>query len=415
MQEDKLTLAVEEANTKLLEIINESIMVGYSKAYAKTLVVKLIDDTEKQLNELGASEQLILDTKLSLQKAFMKQWLLVINILLEKAKTDELGLIGKQIANMHTNTPLDLKGGRGITIDVLDDKVGIAKANISNIRDYITDSRLGGTSRFVNYKTMLQDTLIEIKDKLADGTLTLTDSLGRTKSIRNMAEIETRYQMINQDLDRQGVKLNDFVIASSHEDASQRCSFWQGKIYLMDLDINSRPMGQYKGGTPTQTILGYIDGKPYYSLLQACNNGFLSFNCQHRLIKYYKGANPVKYDLISVKKARNLTITQRQMENTIRHWKRRERVADKNIMINRKDCPYIENGYWFSNGQSTGVKASDHSQELKSIASVQRDSMSSRDYSVSMTNYWQDKYSQFSTSNDLPTYEWRTRITDYER
>ena len=333
MQEDKLTLAVEEANTKLLEIINESIMVGYSKAYAKTLVINLINETEKQLEELGASEQLILDTKLSLQKAFMKQWLLVIDILLEKAKTDELGLIGKQIQAMKTNTPLDLKGGRGITIDVLDDKVGIAKANISNIRDYITDSRLGGTSRFVNYKTMLQDTLMEIKDKLADGTLTLTDSLGRTKSIRNMAEIETRYQMINQDLDRQGVKFNDFVIASSHEDASQRCSFWQGKIYLMDLDINSRPMGQYKGGTPTQTILGYIDGKPYYSLEKACNNGFLSFNCQHRLIKYYKGANPVKYDMVSVKKARNLTITQRQMENTIRHWKRREKVADKNIMI----------------------------------------------------------------------------------
>ena len=444
MQEDKLTLAVEEANTKLLEIINESIMVGYSKAYAKTLVVKLIDETEKQLNELGASEQLILDTKLSLQKAFMKQWLLVINILLEKAKTDELGLIGKQIAAMKTNTPLELKGGRGITIDIVDKEgkpvVGLANAQINNLRDFITGiadyekdengnyvvvnseyvvkhdiSQLGGTSRFVNYKTMLQDTLMEIKDKLADGTLTLTDSLGRTKSIRNMAEIETRYQMINQDLDRQGVKLNDFVIASSHEDASQRCSFWQGKIYLMDLDIASRPMGQYKGGTPTQTILGYIDGKPYYSLLQACNNGFLSFNCQHRLIKYYKGANPVKYDMISVKKARNLTITQRQMENTIRHWKRRERVADKNIMINRKDCPYIENGYWFSNGQSTGIKASDHSQELKSIASVQRDSMSSRDYSVSMTNYWQDKYSQFSTSNDLPTYEWRTRITDYER
>lgn len=415
MQEDKLTLAVEEANTKLLEIINESIMIGYSKAYAKTLVINLINETEKQLNELGASEQLILDTKLSLQKAFMKQWLLVINILLEKVKTDELGLIGKQIANMKTNTPLDLKGGRGITIDVLDDKIGIAKANILNIRDYITDSRLGGTSRFVNYKTMLQDTLIEIKDKLADGTLTLTDSLGRTKSIRNMAEIETRYQMINEDLNRQGITKGQFCIASSHQDCSIRCSFWQGRIYLMDLDINSRPMGQYKGGTPNQTILGYIDGKPYYSLLQACNNGFLSFNCQHRLIKYYKGANPVKYDLISVKKARNLTITQRQMENTIRHWKRREMVADKNIMINRKDCPYIENGYWFSNGQSTGIKASDHSQELKSIASAQRDSMSSRDYSVSMTNYWQDKYSQFSTSNDLPTYEWRTRITDYER
>lgn len=415
MQEDKLTLAVEEANTKLLEIINESIMVGYSKAYAKTLVVKLIDDTEKQLNELGASEQLILDTKLSLQKAFMKQWLLVINILLEKAKTDELGLIGKQIQTMKTSTPLDLKGGRGITIDVLDDKVGIAKANISNIRDYITDSRLGGTSRFVNYKTMLQDTLIEIKDKLADGTLTLTDSLGRTKSIRNMAEIETRYQMINQDLDRQGVKLNDFVIASSHEDASQRCSFWQGKIYLMDLDVNSRPMGQYKGHKPNQTILGYIDGKPYYSLLQACENGFLSFNCQHRLIKYYKGASPIQYSNSSVKKARELTIKQRSMENTIRHWKRKERLSDNTLKVNRKDNPYIQNGKWFVNGNDTGIKASEHSLELKSISRVQVDSTTDKEYTVAMTNMWQDKYSQFSRDNKLPEYRWRTMITDYER
>jgi hypothetical protein len=265
----------------------------------------------------------------------MKQWLLVINILLEKAKTDELGLIGKQIQAMKTNTPLDLKGGRGITIDVLDDKVGIAKANISNIRDYITDSRLGGTSRFVNYKTMLQDTLIEIKDKLADGTLTLTDSLGRTKSIRNMAEIETRYQMINQDLDRQGVKLNDFLIASSYEDSSQRCSFWQGKIYLMDLDINSRPMGQYKGTKPNQTVLGHIDGKPYYSLLQACENGFLSFNCQHRLIKYYKGVKPPVYAIKEVNHLRDATIRQRQMENTIRQWKRKEKLSDRVLKVNR--------------------------------------------------------------------------------
>ena len=187
----------------------------------------------------------------------------------------------------------------------------------------------------------------------------------------------------------------------------------------MDLDISSRPMGQYKGGTPTQTILGYIDGKPYYSLEQACNNGFLSFNCQHRLIKYYKGANPVKYDMISVKKARNLTITQRQMENTIRHWKRKERLSDNSIEVNRKDTPYIQNvdgeNYWFVKGENTRIKASEHSLELKSISRVQTDTTTDKKYTVSMTNYWQDKYSQFSTSNDLPTYEWRTRITEYER
>ena len=234
-------------------------------------------------------------------------------------------------------------------------------------------------------------------------------------SIRNMAEIETRYKMINDDLNRQGITKGQFVIASSHQDASKRCSFWQGKIYLMDLDINSRPMGQYKGGTPNQTILGYIDGKPYYSLLQACENGFLSYNCQHRLIKYYKGASPIEYSNSSVKKARELTIKQRSMENTIRHWKRKERLSVNSIEVNRKDTPYIQNGNWFVNGADTGIKASEHSLELKSISRVQTDTTTDKKYTVAMTNMWQDKYHAFSHKNNLPEYTWRTMITDYER
>ena len=48
MEEDKLTLAVEEANTKLIEIINEAVLVGYSKAYAKAQVINLIANTTKR-------------------------------------------------------------------------------------------------------------------------------------------------------------------------------------------------------------------------------------------------------------------------------------------------------------------------------------------------------------------------------
>ena len=417
MEEDKLTLAVEEANTKLIEIINEAVLVGYSKAYAKAQVVNLIADTMKLLNDLGASDDLIQSTKLALERTFMKEWLQVIVILKEKAKNDELGLIGEQIARMTTNAKMDITSSKGgLVLDVVNEgkTLGIANAQINNIRDFITDSRLGGTSRYVDYKTLLSDTLMEVKDKLADGSLTLTDSLGRTKSIRNMAEIQTRYEMINQDIERQGIKQGEFLVASSHEDCSIRCSFWQGKIYLMDLDISSRPFGQYKGGEPTQTILGHIDGKPYYSLLQACENGFLSYNCQHRLIKYYRGASPVQYDTVSVKKARNLTIRQRQMENTIRHWKRKERLSSTKIEVHRKDAPYIQNGKWFVDGQDTGIEASEYSQGLKSIGRTQRDTLSDKDYTVSMTNYWNDKYAQFSRENDIPEYRWRTRITEYE-
>ena len=418
-KDDKLALIVENANTKLIEIINEAVMLGYNKTYSKARVINLIDETTNELKKNEASDVLIESTKLALQKAFMKEWLQVIVILRENAKNDDLGLIGKQIQAMETNTPMDLKGDKGITIDIVDKEgkpvVGIAKAQINNLRDFVTDSRLGGTARYVDYKTLLQNSLLEVKNKLADGSLTLTDSLGRVKSVRNMAEIETRYKMINEDLNRQGITKGQFVIASSHQDASKRCSFWQGKIYLMDLDINSRPMGQYKGGAPNQTILGYIDGKPYYSLLQACENGFLSYNCQHRLIKYYKGASPIEYSNSSVKKARELTIKQRSMENTIRHWKRKERLSNDSIEVNRKDTPYIQDGKWFVNGVDTKIKASEHSLELKSISRVQTDTTTDKKYTVAMTNMWQDKYHNFSHKNNLPEYTWRTMITDYER
>ena len=384
-KEDKLALIVEEANTKVQEIINDAIMFGYSKIYAKSLIQNLVEETTKKLEKENASDYLIESTKIAILKAFMKGWLMVIAILEKNLNNDNLGVIGKLIEQMKTaNKPLILQADKGISIDVFDNNVGIAKAGIKNIRDYITDTELGGTSRFSNYKTMLQNTLIEVKNNIANGTLTLTDSLGRVKSIRNMAEIETRYQMINQDLLRQGIKQNEFVIASSHADASERCSWWQGKIYLMDLDISSRPMGQYHG-KPNQTILGYIDGKPYYSLLEACQNGFLSFNCQHRLIKYYKGAAPIQYNMVNVKNARNLTIRQRAMENTIRQWKRKEKLSDRTLKVNRTN-------------PITG----------------KMEQFTEYEWNVLNSKLWQDKYRNFSIRNGLPVYEWRTRITEYE-
>lgn len=384
-REDKLTLIIETANTRVQEIINESLMLGYTKLYAKSLVIQLVNKTEKELEENGASEYLIENTKIAILKAFMKGWLQVITILENKLDNDNLGFIGKIIEQMQTKAPLNLKADSGITIDIYENNIGIAKAGIKNLRDFVTDTELGGTSRFVNYKTMLQNTIIEVKDKIASGVLTLEDSLGRTKSIRNMAEIETRYKMINEDLKRQGVENGSFVVASTHQDASERCSWWQGKIFLVDLDVASRPMGEYNGKEPTQTVLGHIDGKEYFSLKQACENGFLSYNCQHRLIKYYKGIAPVEYSFASVEKARELTIRQRQMENTIRHWKRKEHIADRTLKVKRKN-------------PITGLD----------------EEFTDYEWTVLNSQLWQDKYESFSSNAGLPIYRWRTRITRYE-
>ena len=415
-KEDKLALIVEEANTKVQEIINDAIMFGYSKIYAKSLIQNLVEETTKKLEKENASDYLIESTKIAILKAFMKGWLVVITILEKNLNKDQLGVIGKLIEQMKTaNKPLILQADKGISIDVFDNNVGIAKAGIKNIRDYITDTELGGTSRFSNYKTMLQNTLIEVKDKIAAGTLTLTDSLGRTKSIRNMAEIETRYKMINEDMTRQGMGYGSYCVASSHADASERCSWWQGKIFFVDLDVDSRPFGEYNPkNPPNPTPIGKIDGKDYYSLKQACENGFLSYNCQHRLIKYYKGIKPIEYPMVQVNKARDLTIRQRQMENTIRHWKRKDYLADDKLKVNRKDTPYIQNGYWYIDGAKTSIEASKYSQNLKSVGNTQNTNPTDKEYTVAMTNFWNDKYSQFSKDNGLPVYEWRTRITEYE-
>ena len=386
-RKDELALCVEDANTKLMQIINDSVMLAYSKVYAKMLVSELIDETIKRLLELEASYDLIQSTTNSLKKTFMTEWLKVIAILKKNVKNDNLGVIGKLIQQMESTKPVEMKGLEGLTIDLVEDKtLGVANARITNLRDFMTDGwQLGGEARFTDYVNQLNNALVEIKDKLADGTLTLKDSKGRVKSIRNMAEIETRYKMITEDLKRQGVGQNEFVIASAHANASERCSWWQGKIFLVDLDINSRPMGQYKGTKPNQTVLGHIDGKPYYSLLEACENGFLSFNCQHRLIKYYKGVKPPEFNPVQVDILRDATIRQRQMENYIRKWKRQEKISDSKLMVNRKN-PFTGESQTFTE----------------------------REYTTLMSKYWQQRYAKFSKTLGLPRYEWRTRITQYE-
>ena len=387
--DDQLALAVETANTELLELLNKAMLYGWQKWYAKRMVQDLCDRTQKKLISLGASDTLIIETIEGLKRAFIRGWLTIISELRKVAKSDELGVIGQTIKAMETNTPLEMSS-KGIAINVMPGQktVGIANASITNIRDFITDNGYeskGAGERYVDYVDRINNALVEINDEISKNTLDTRGANGRRISVRNMAEIETRYKMISESLDRATADGNKFVVASAHADASERCSWWQGKIYIVDLDINSRPMGQYKGSKPNQRIVGHIDGKPYYSLLEACENGFLSFNCQHRLIKYYKGVNPPHYDMVKVKMQRALTARQRELENRIRIYKRRQKTSTNGLRVNRKN-PYT--------GKTENMN------ELK--------------YNQLMSKYWQERYSEFSKYNNLPEYRWRLRITEYE-
>ena len=190
--------------------------------------------------------------------------------------------------------------------------------------------------------------------------------LGKS-SLRNKAEMKVRYDVINEDLQRLKRKGTKFVVSSAHANASERCQWWQGKIFEIDIDIATREMGQYDGKKPKQTIKGYIDGKPYYSLKEACENGFLSYNCQHRLIAYFKGIHLQTYDMVKVEKRRNISQTQRGMERQIRDLR-------------------------------TRLELSVDEQEKKALRKK--------------IKVARERYAQFCSDNNVPRYDWRTKIID---
>ena len=392
MDEDKITLAIEGFNTRLLEIVNEAMFLGTGKVYAKARVIELCNEAQAKLEELEANPTLIQQTIESLKLQFMRSWIMVIRELKKVQKNDELGVIGKTIQSMESVEPMQMQA-KGVAVEIMPDneEIGIAKANITNIRDFMTDGGLrsqGASERFDSYIDRVNEAMCNINEKLANGTLSTIGANGRRISVRNLSEIDARYKLITESLERATADGNKMLVASAHAGCSERCSFWQGKIFIDDLvgGISGRPMGQYKGGTPEQTIKGYIDGKPYYSLQQACENGFLSYNCQHRLIKYYRGVQPPQYDNRRVHLMRTLTERQRVLENRIRMYKRRETLSVKGAKVNRRN-PYTD----------------------------QFEEMNERKYNQLMSKYWQEQYSKLCEKNGLPEYRWRLKITEYEK
>jgi hypothetical protein len=372
-------------------------MNGWNKQLVKSKVDALIDETLTLLNEAEATDDLIKSTEIGLKQTFLREWRETTTLIKEKAKSDKTGILALTLARMlNTETPMKIVDNGGIIIGFTENDVAIASGGVTNLRDFMTEVENAAANRFVDYASLVEDAIVDVTEKIADGSLSATAIRHNPngtksvvhKSIRNMAEIETRYQLIVDDIKRQGLELNkDYVVASSHPNASERCSWWQGKLFLLDIDVASRTMGQYKAGTtPKQDILEYKDGKPVYSLKQACEQGFLSFNCQHRLVKYYKGINPPKYDLVTVNKDRALTTRQRVLENRIRKYKARAEMSQSGVYKKFVD-PFTD----------------------KSRV------MSQKTYNEKMSKYWQEKYKELAINNDLPIYIWRTRITLTER
>ena len=195
-KEDKTVLTIEEANTKVLNIVNNAVVYGWDKEFCKVEVRKLVEQTKVELKELGASDELVLNTVNSIMTTFMKSWVISIEVLKKEAKNDYFGAIGQTILNMESKATKETTD-RGFMINVEGEKALIGRGSITNLRDFITGDSRGGSQRFIEYTDRIKQALVEINESLADNTLTLVGKDGRQLSVRNLAEIETRYNMIS--------------------------------------------------------------------------------------------------------------------------------------------------------------------------------------------------------------------------
>ena len=162
---------------------------------------------------------------------------------------------------------------------------------------------------------------------IANMNLVMKDKNGRKLSVRNLAEMTARFENTKDRLKELKDQNIEYVVASTHVNASARCQIWQGKIFQLDVDPNSRFI-QNVNLEYQPTPVGKIDGLDYYSLADAMAHGFLGYNCRHRLIKYVKGMSMFnEYSANRIQKERNLELKQRELERKIRHAKKEAAMA----------------------------------------------------------------------------------------
>lgn len=376
-KEKNRVLIIEQANIELKSLVNNSMLVGYDKAMTKDIAKSIIKKCITELKEMDSKDkQFLSDVELALKRNFLKWYTQMTMMLQQFAKRDNVGLVRQTLEKMNIPYKSKFKDNtNALLVGRVDSStISLEQEEIENLRDLMTVYDEGAAGRYSAYIDDLQQNIINVEHEIASGSLTLIDSKGRTKSIRNMAEIKTRYELIQGDMQRLEKKGVKYVVATAHANCSERCQHWQGKTFIFDIDISTRDMNGYDPAKtkakckPINKDL-WIDGRETYSLKDAIECGFLSYNCQHRVVAYAKGVNAPKYDAVTVENKRNISQTQRALENEIRKAKQEQ------ILLTGKD----------------------------------------RQLAAKRSKKLQNQYEQFCKDNKVPYYKWRTQITEVER
>lgn len=321
----ELLLLIEDAKTKLSLMVRNSFLMLVNRSDLNNKLTSLINDVVGQIKAKGkAFEELANDAKRSLTMYARVQ---IQNV---ESRMRQYKILSASFAAIISK----MKNNKFPTSKAFERepiKINITIANSTSTiaeRLKLSSADTGyGQMLITDYHKKVQEAMI----KLAESSPKV-DKLGRKVSLRNKAEMSVRYEAFQNDLETLYQNGSKYVLASQHEDASLRCSPWQGRLYVVDVkpgeEVKAKNYKQWIKG-PTRPVR-YSGGKYFYSLREAMENGFLGYNCRHRLIEYKEGMNiPKRYDYNSkgAERKRKVDETMRRYERNIRIAKERQVLA----------------------------------------------------------------------------------------
>lgn len=308
---------IEDAQTSIRVTVKDGYLTNEPKASIEEKVLKIIAYVVKQIR----IERLAYDTKRGLLNFANRQYSLWQSIGISLTAFHYLALQASKgfpyIASPTT------KRDKAIMEDLSKSLPLGKKSVISEITpSFTTDAK--GVPVSTYYKEVWDEKVKPTLDRLMkEVALDPSDYTGRN-SLRNLAEMEVRYNdhlEAIEDLKKAGVKL---VVASSHADCSGRCAKWQGRVYSLDGTSGTTANGYKYVPLEEATDVYYTTkaGRVY-------KNGLLGFNCRHKL-EEYKGELLPTISAETRKAEYDITLKQRELERAVRK-KRVEALMLKDI------------------------------------------------------------------------------------
>lgn len=182
-------------------------------------------------------------------------------------------------------------------------------------QDKITAINLGNAAQ--TYMKEYMRNVREVFERLSQEVATDPNAHRRT-SLRNLAEMETRFAKREQDKQRLLADNVKLVIISSHADCSDRCRQFQGKVFSLDGTSGTTTDGRHY--VPLEAATN-IQAKSKSGKVYPYFNGLFGFNCRHYMVAYKDG---YKFQQIPAKvEQREYAITekQREYEREVRKWR----------------------------------------------------------------------------------------------